>query len=349
MKAKQIKEYKTSVKTKPVLKKLADQVIVITGATSGIGLATARMAAARGAKVAVAGRTEESLKELVQELTSKGQEAMYVQADVGKQEDVKKITESVFLAYGRFDTWVNNAGVTIFGEAMDVPIEDMKRLFDTDFWGVVYGSKEAAAHYKERERAGALINIGSLFGGTGATLQSIYSPAKFAVHSWTENIRNELVAANAPVSVTLVHPGRIDTPYNAHAGNYMDKQPAHVGMMYAPETAAEAILYAAEHPKRDMFVGGQAKALELIGNLMPRFYDKMAQSLLSRTQHLNREPDVRGANTLREPGGDLKETGDHAGTVRSTSLYLKASTSPFLMIGAGIGIGAIAAGTLLKK
>ncbi len=148
---------------------------------------------------------------------------------------------------------------------MDVSIPDMKRMFDTDFWGVVYGSRAAANHYQQRGSAGALINVGSFLGDRAVAVQSTYSAAKHAVHGWTDALRMELEADKAPVSVTLIHPGRIDTPYNEHARSYMPNQPAHRGMIYPPEAVAEAILYAAEHPKRDMFVGLQAKLLAILG------------------------------------------------------------------------------------
>ena len=193
----QTKEFK-----KLSLKKLQDQVVVITGASSGIGLVTARMAAAKGAKVVVAARNEEALKQLTEELTSQGSSAIWVKADVGREEDVNRIAETAIREFGGFDTWVNNAGVSIFGKAMDVTIDDMKRDFDTNFWGVVYGSRAAVNHFKERGEPGALINIGTVYGDRGVVLQSTYSASKFAVHGWTENLRMELEKEKAPVSVT---------------------------------------------------------------------------------------------------------------------------------------------------
>lgn len=214
------------------LKDLKDQVIVITGASSGIGLATARMAADKGAKVVAAARNEEALKELVAELNNKGHEAIFVEADVGKEEDVQKIADAAIKKFGRFDTWVNNAAVTIFGHMMEVTIEDMRRMFDTTFWGVVYGMRVAAKHYIDRGEPGSIINVGSLYGDRGVVLQSTYSSAKFAVHGMTENVRMEMEKDNAPVSISLIHPGRIDTPYNEHARSYAERQPAHIGMIY---------------------------------------------------------------------------------------------------------------------
>ncbi|WP_458118703.1 SDR family oxidoreductase [Paenibacillus sp. Z6-24] len=313
------------------LKKLKDQVIVITGASSGIGLVTARMAAARGAKVVLAARNEEAIIQLAAELRGKGYPATWVTADVGKEEDVKRIAETAIRTFGRFDTWVNNAGVSIFGKATEVSIDDMKRMFDTVYWGVVYGSRAAVKHFKERRVPGALINIGSIFGDRGVVIQSTYSSAKFAVHGWTENLRMELEKEKAPVSVTLVHPGRIDTPYNEHARSYLDKQPAHRGMIYPPEAVAKAILYAAEHPKRDMFVGSQARLGALFGNFVPRVTDLIFEAVMFRGQQSKDRPsNPPEASALYHAGYGMHERGTHEGHIRKGSLYVEATKHPII-------------------
>ncbi|MRX74082.1 SDR family NAD(P)-dependent oxidoreductase [Bacillus lacus] len=322
------------------LKKLHEQVVVITGASSGIGLATARMAAARGAKVVAAARNEDALKQLVDELRSKGCQAVYVVADVGIEEDVMEIADTAEREFGGFDTWVNNAAVSIYGNAMDVKIADMRHMFETNFWGVVYGTRIAVKHFKDRGVPGALINIGSLFGDRGTVVQSTYASAKFALHGWTESIRMELEKEKAPVSVTLIHPGRIDTPYNEHAVSYLEKQPAHVGMMYTPEVVAEAILFAAEHPKRDIFVGGQAKFLATFGRLAPRLMDKWIQLTMYRTQHDDRPSKPREESALYDPGYGMHERGTNSGWVRDKSLYVEATKRPVATALALAGIGA---------
>ncbi|WP_235318371.1 SDR family oxidoreductase [Planococcus sp. CAU13] len=331
------------------LKKLQDQVIVLTGASSGIGLSTARMAAAKGAKMVLAARNEEALKELTEELRNQGHQAIWVKADVGNEEDVNRIAETALREFGRFDTWINNAGVSIFGKAMDVTIADFKRDFDTNFWGVVYGSRAAVNHFKERGEPGALINIGTVYGDRGVVLQSTYSASKFAVHGFTENLRMELEKEKAPVSVTLVRPGRIDTPYNEHARSYLDKQPAHIGMMYAPEAVADAILFAAEHPKRDMFVGFQAKFGAFVGNVAPRFMDKFMELTMFRTQQSERPSRSVTDNALYEPGYGMHERGTNKGWVRTRSLYVMAEKHPVLASMAIAGIGSALWNGVFKK
>lgn len=331
------------------LKNIEDQVIVITGASSGIGLVTARMAAERGAKVVVAARNEEALRQLVEELKEKGHTATFVKADVGEEEDVYKIAATAINEFGRFDTWVNNAGVSIFGHAMDVSNEDINRLLATNFWSVVYGSKVAVKHFKERGIPGALINVGSLFGDRGTVIQSAYAATKFAVHGWTDSIRMELEKEKAPVSVTLIHPGRIDTPYNEHAKSYLDKQPAHRGMVYPPKAVAEAILYSAEHPKRDMHIGSQAKIFEMLGTYFPRFTDKLIEVFLYPTQHKSTPSTPREENALYRAGYGLHERGTNVGWKRSGSIYVKASQYPILKFALVAGIGAIALSTVKGK
>lgn len=321
------------------LKPLRNQVVVITGASSGIGLVTARMAAQQGAKLVLAARNEDALRQLVDEIRGKGGQAIYVVADVGKEEDVNRIAERASAEFGGFDTWVNNAGVSIFGRCMDVSIPDMKRMFDTNFWGVVYGSRAAVNHFKQRQSNGALINVGSFLGDRAVAVQSTYSASKHALHGWTDALRTELEAEGAPVSVTLIHPGRIDTPYNEHARSYMPKQPAHRGMIYPPEAVAEAILYSAEHPKRDMFVGFQAKALAVLAGISPRLTDKLIELWAFPSQQSDRPSRDREDNALYRAGYGMHERGTHQGWIRSGSFYVKAEKHPVTttIIVAGLG------------
>ncbi|MBT9248292.1 SDR family oxidoreductase [Bacillus halotolerans] len=335
-------EKQQSPKTKLKLKKVKDQVIVITGATSGIGLVTARMAAEKGAKVVAAARNEDALQELVDEVKKKGHEAIYVKADVGKEEDVNRIAETAISTFGRFDTWVNNAAVSVFGHAMDVTTEDMKRVFDTNFWGPVYGTRAAVKHFTSRGGPGALINVGSLFGDRGTVIQSTYASAKFALHGWTESIRMELEKEQAPVSVTLIHPGRIDTPYNEHARSYLDKQPAHYrSMIYPPEAAAEAILFAAEHPKRDMYIGSQAKAIAMLGALFPRLTDRLMEKIMYYSQHAERPSKPREESALYHAGYGMHDRGTNKGWLRSRSYYAKTTKRPAITAAVAVGLACV--------
>ena len=232
---------------KLTLKPLDEQVIVITGASSGIGLVTARMAARAGAKVVLAARNAEALQELEREINQLGGEAIHVVADVGVESDVRSIADAAIARFGGFDTWVNDAGVSVYGRIEQVTTEDLRRVFETNFWGVVYGSRIAAEHLKQRG-GGALINLGSTLSDRAIPLQGIYVASKHAVKGFTDAMRMELEDQGAPISVTLIKPAAIDTPYTEHAKNYLPNEPKNPPPVYAPETVARAILHAAVYP-----------------------------------------------------------------------------------------------------
>jgi len=180
------------------LKPIEEQVIVITGATSGIGLSTARMAAKRGAKLVLAARNEDALRRLRDEINEAGGECFYVAADVANEGDMKMIEAEAIAKFGTFDTWVNNAAVSIYGKLEEIPAEDLRQLFETNFWGVVYGSLTAARNLKIT--GGALINIGSTLSDRAIPLQGMYCASKHAVKGFTDSLRMELEAEGSPVS-----------------------------------------------------------------------------------------------------------------------------------------------------
>lgn len=290
------------------LKPLREQVLVLTGATSGIGLVTARQAARRGARLSLAARSEEALAQLVEELRRDGCDAIYTVVDVGVEADVRRLADATLRHFGGFDTWVNNAAAAIYGNLEEVPLEDQRRLFDTNFWGMVHGSLIACEYL--RRRGGKLITIGSVLSERAIPVQGVYSASKAAVMGHTDALRMELEQARAPVSVTLIKPGAIDTPYQDHAANYTYRGVKNPPPVYAPETVARAIFHAAEHHEREIVVGGGGKAVTTLGNAAPRLADKVMGHLMPWLQHDRRRLShtTRGAlytpsNTLEERGG----------------------------------------------
>ena len=326
------------------LKKLSEQVMVITGASSGIGLVTARAAARRGVKLVLAARAADALRRLAEELNASGGEAVWVAADVGREADVRRIAETALERFGRIDTWVNNAGISIYGRIMDTPVEDMRRLYETNFWGVVYGSRVAAEAL--RVRGGALINVGSVVSDRAIPVQGVYSSSKHAVKGFTDALRMELEEEGAPVSVTLVKPSTIDTPYTKHAKNLMEKEPALPPPLYAPEAVAEAILHCAETPVRDVYVGGGGKALSVLEKYAPRLGDKLMETFMFDAQQQDGPPGARGDGGLYEASGELKERSGDPRVVMESSLYTKASLHPLLTCALFAGAGLAAAALL---
>jgi len=325
------------------LKKLEEQVIVITGASSGIGLATARMGARRGAKVVVAARSEGALDQLVNEIRSSGGQAAAVVADVGREGEVKRIADEAEKQFGGIDTWVNDAAGSIYGKIEEVSLDDARKLFETNFWGTVYGSRIAVERLKRRG-GGALINMGSVVSDRAIPLQGFYSASKHAVKGFTDALRMELEEEGAPVSVTLIKPTSINTPFPQHARNYMEDEPTLPPPVYAPEVVADAILYCAEHPQRDVLVGGGAKQMSSMESVSPRLTDKYMEATMFDGQRRGEPPRPGSGRGLWDANDDLSEHGDYPGHVMRSSLYTKAALHPVITgVAAVAGLVGIAA------
>jgi NADP-dependent 3-hydroxy acid dehydrogenase YdfG len=197
--------------TRANLKPLNKQVIVVTGATSGVGLAVSRRAAKAGAHVFMIARGEKDLKALCEELQATGARAAFAVADVADFDALAEAAEKCQRLFGGFDTWINNAGVSIFGPIRETTLEDQRRLFETNYWGVVNGSLVAIEHLKGRPWGGAVINIGSVLSDAPMPIQGVYSASKHAVKGFTNALRMELMREKAKVSLSLVKPAALDT------------------------------------------------------------------------------------------------------------------------------------------
>jgi short-subunit dehydrogenase len=319
------------------LKRIEDQVIVITGASSGIGLATAKMAAERGARVVLAARDADGLASARVEIEGSGGRGVTVVADVSTLQDVQSIALRAIEAFGGFDTWVNNAGLSIYGPLEEVPVEDARRLFDVNYWGVVHGCLTSLAHLKEH--GGALINIGSVVSDRAVPLQGHYSASKHAVKAFTDALRMELEKEGAPVSVTLIKPGAIDTPFPEHARNYMEAEPKHPPPVYDPSVVAEAILFCAEHARRDLIVGGGGKMTAAMDNA-PRVADRYMRATMFDQQKMKKPSRVARQDSLYEPRGGGRERGNYPGKVRKRSLYTMTSMHPLTTMLSAVAVGA---------
>jgi short-subunit dehydrogenase len=329
------------------LKKLEDQVIVITGASSGIGLATARLAAERKAKLVLAARNDEALEKVVQEIRSAGGEAIPVDADVSQKSEVRRIANDAIERFGRIDTWVNNAGVSVYGKLMEVSDEDHRRLFETNFWGVVFGS-QIAIETMRNSGGGALINIGSVLSERAVPIQGMYSASKHAVKGFTDALRMELEEDAIPISVTLIKPASIDTPYVDHAKSYLGMRPSLTPPVYAPRIVAEAILHACEEPVRDLIVGGSGKMLTATERF-PKIGDRLIRRTLFRTQRSGVPLEDPDRNSLKQPLADGEERGTYRGPVLTRSLYTQAALHP---VATGFALSAVfglAAAALFRR
>ncbi len=321
------------------LKPISEQVIVITGASSGIGLATARMAAAQGARVVLASRSEETLTSVTENINATGGQAIYVVADVGDREQVQRIADAAIGRFGGFDTWVNNAGLGIVGRIEDGNEADFRRLFDTNFWGVVHGSLVALPHLKAH--GGALINLGSVASDVAFPIQGMYSTTKHAIKGFTDALRIELQAEKAPVSVTLIKPAAINTDFAHHARNYGDREPMLPPPLYAPKEVANGILHAAAHPKRDVYIGGAGRIMSILNRVAPALMDQFSKGLIPMS--FRDEAPRRPEGALHQAGLDGQVDSDHPGMVRQTSFYTRLSVLP----GFGLVVAVLAGAGLL--
>ena len=283
------------------LKPLEDQVIVITGASSGIGLATAQAAARDGARVVLGARSIDTLERVCRDIEAAGGQATAVEVDVGRRDDMERLAQTVIEKFGRIDTWINNAGVSIYGRLDEVSEADSRKLFDTNFWGVVNGSLAALPHL--RKQGGALINVGSEVSDAVVPLQGMYSASKHAVKGFTDALRIEVGELDdAPVSITLIQPTAVDTPYPQHAKNYIDREPKLPTPQIEPEKVAEAILDAAQKEQRDVRVGAMSVMNTIAAKVMPSAADKMSAKQADRQQYDEAPRNPDGA--LWQPGGE---------------------------------------------
>lgn len=292
------------------LKKLSDQVMVITGASSGIGLATAEAAAKKGAKVVLAARSDETLDEIVAKISRHGGEAIAVPCDVSDRGQVDRLAGEAVRKFGRIDTWVNNAGLGFWGRLDETPEEDARKLFDVNFWGLVNGCLAALPHLKKQ--GGALINIGSEVSEAYAPLMGMYVATKHAVKGYTDCLRVEIEEVDkAPVSITLIQPGATDTPFPQHARNVTDREPKLPNPKDDPDHVAEEILEAAETPTREKKVSMSASLNSMLAKFAGSVADYISGKRTSDFHH--DEPPRNPAGTLDQPGEAIGVAGQKRG------------------------------------
>jgi short-subunit dehydrogenase len=323
---------------------LDEQVMVITGASSGIGLVTAKNAARRGVRVVLAARNEHDLQQAVADIRHEGGRAVHVSADVADRQQVERIADAALAEFGRIDTWVNNAAVSMYGRVVEVSIDDMRRQMDVNYWGQVYGSLAAVRHL--RTRGGALINVGSALCDRAIPLQANYCAAKHALKAFTDALRMELEEEGVPISVTLVKPASIDTPFFEKARTYLGVEPQPVPPVYAPEVVSEVILSAAARPIRELIAGGSGAKLSA-ARFVPRLADLYMERSTFDSQQTERPVNGRPDNLYAPVEQDGGERGRNwSGHTRNTSVYTRAFLYPKVAAAAcgalTLGLAAIA-------
>ena len=322
------------------LKPLSKQVMVILGASSGIGRETALRAAHKGATVLVAARNEVGLVSLVDEIVAAGGKAAHVTCDVTDEDQVRHVARDAVARFGRIDTWVNVAGVSVYALFEDTAPEEFRQIMEVNFMGQVHGAQAALPHL--RKHGGALIAISSVESIVSLPLHSAYSASKHAVEGAFDGLRRELMAEGAPVSVTSIKPATINTPFFRNARSKLDVIPKGPPPIYEPSVVADCVLYAATHPVRDLFAGGAGKAMAVNQMTAPRLMDAvMAKFGIPASKTTQPQPEGHDG-TIYTTDGDTRARGDFKSRARP-SLYTWLSLRPAAQ---ALAIGAIAAGSL---
>jgi short-subunit dehydrogenase len=297
--------------------------------------------ARRGASVILGARNDTALKHVAEEIRRHGGKAQVVVTDVAVWEQVERLASAALERNGRIDTWVNNAAVSVYANFEDLTVPEIDRLIQVDLLGQIYGTKAALPHMR-RQGGGTIINVASEVGVRAMPLQSIYCAAKHGIKGFTEALRMELEYEQSGINVSLILPGSTNTPFFNHARSKMGVQPAPPPPIYQPEAVAEAIVFAAENPRRDIFIGLPAKRHAMLERLNPWLADRMLLAGGNAFKNQKTDQPDDGRDNLFEPWDDHgRSEGDFPG--RSSSWYTKVFEYHPSLKAAAVGAAALGA------
>ena len=298
---------------------LRNRVVVLTGASSGFGRGAAIEFAKRGARLVLAARRKNLLKDVAEECKRYGVKAVVVETDVSKEEEVEKLADKAVSAFGQIDVWVNNAGVATIGRFDEVPMEEHEQVIATNLFGTMYGSQAALRQFREQGR-GTLINIGSYLSKGSSPYHSSYVASKHGIRGLGISIRQELEANQEDdrIHVCTIMPTSMDTPFFEHAGQHTGHRVQPIDPVYDPKLVIDAIIRVAMRPEGEVMVGRSAKAPSFFGKVLPT----LLESAMARKTHKNiyqrSRKESPGEGSVYEPmeegqgvrGGWLDEEGN---------------------------------------
>lgn len=314
-------------------------VVVITGASSGVGRAIARAYGRRGARVGLIARTEEALQGALEEIEREGGEALICPADVADPEAVERAAAAVEARWGRIDIWINNAMATVFAPIRETTAEEFRRVTEVTYLGYVYGTQAALRRMLPRDR-GTIVQIGSSLAYRSIPLQAAYCAAKHAIVGFTDSLRSELIHDGSNVRVTAVHLPAVNTPQATRQRNKMEQQAQPVPPMYNPDDIAERVVWAAEHTPREMPIG-KPTLLAIWGQkFIPGLLDRKLGTDGWESQLVDK-PNDQDADMLFTPlDYDSGAHGPYTDIEQPPDLQMRLVTHPRAVAGAALGAAA---------
>ena len=311
------------------------RVVVITGASAGVGRAAVRAFATDGASVAMLARGQDGLEAAVTEVEADGGHALALPVDVSDAAAIDRAATLVERELGPIDVWVNDAMVSVFAPLERVTAEEFRRVTEVTYLGTVYGTMAALSRMRPRDR-GVILQVGSALAYRGIPLQSAYCGSKHAIQGFTESVRCELLHDRSRVRITMVQLPALNTPQFDWSRSKMPREPQPVPPIYQPEVAARALVWAAKHPRREVVVGGTTVATIWANNLVPGLLDRY----LGWTGFDSQQSDVpprphRRDNLFEALPGDVGAHGRFDQRSRDRSAQLWATTNRRWIVAAG--------------
>ncbi len=326
------------------------KVVVITGASAGVGRAAAKRFAREKHKIALLARGKKGLEAAKEEVESLGGTAITIQCDVADYEQLDHAASEVEEKFGPIDIWVNNAMATVFAPFMEIEPKDFKRVTEVTYLGQVYGTLAALKRMKPRN-SGTIVHVGSALAYRGIPLQTAYCGSKHAIQGFTESLRSELIHEGSSVHIAMVQMPALNTPQFDWCKTTFDKKPQPVPPIYQPEVAADAIYFASFNKKREIYVGMSTAVIVNGNKFFPGYGDKYLAKNGFNSQLTNKEIDKNRPNNLYEPvEGDFGTHGDFDNISKGESWQLKIDKNKSLIGAAAAGFAAVTVlGTFIKR
>jgi NAD(P)-dependent dehydrogenase (short-subunit alcohol dehydrogenase family) len=304
----------------------ARRVAIVTGASSGVGRATAMEFARRGYRVGLIARGQDGLRAALRDVERAGGEGLILQADVSKADDVDAAAAAAVARWGAIDVWVNNAMVTVFSDVSRLEPEELRRVTEVTYHGSVWGTMTALRHMK-RQGSGVIVQVGSALAYRSIPLQAAYCGAKSALRGFTDSLRSELIYERSAIHLTMVQLPALNTPQFDVARSHLPGRPRPLGAIYQPELAARAIVSAAEHPRRELWVGLPTEQAIFGTRVAPGLLDRILARFGVGGQ-LSALPPVSEDNLYRPLAGDRGAHGRFDTRAKTRSAHLWAATHP---------------------